>query len=66
MYIKSFQNGNPVIMAYRVTPYSKEESTQAAQEDATTSTTNLELRLGRLETILQKLTEQGGKFDGLL
>lgn len=26
MYIKSFQNGNPVIMAYRVIPYTKEES----------------------------------------
>lgn len=26
MYIKSFQNGNPVIMAYRVTPYTKEEA----------------------------------------
>jgi hypothetical protein len=26
MYIKPFQNGNPVIMAYRVVPYTKEES----------------------------------------
>lgn len=25
MYIKSFQNGSPVIMAYRIAPYSKDE-----------------------------------------
>ena len=28
MYIKSFQNGNPVLMAYKVLPYSKEQSSQ--------------------------------------
>jgi hypothetical protein len=27
MYIKSFQNGNPVIMPYRIVPYSKEDPT---------------------------------------
>ena len=26
MYIKSFQNGNPVIMAYRVLPYTRESN----------------------------------------
>ena len=38
MYIKSFQNGNPVIMAYRISPYTKEEKNDLiektpAQED---------------------------------
>ena len=31
MYIKSFQNGNPVIMAYRIEPYTRsQEKTQTA------------------------------------
>jgi hypothetical protein len=63
MYIKSFQNGNPVIMAYRVTPYTKEETapTQSAPE-----TPNLEERLTKLETLLTNMTNEGGKFNGLL
>lgn len=65
MYIKSFQNGNPVIMAYRVIPYSKEEKVETPNASEPT----LEDRLSRLEQqlslIINKATE-GGKFDGLL
>lgn len=62
MYIKSFQNGNPVIMAYRISPYTKEENnTQAAPAPST-----LEERLTKLETLLTNLTNDGGKFNGLL
>lgn len=65
MYIKSFQNGNPVIMAYRVTPYAREESAPAEQKQAPTPNP-LEERLARLETMLTNLTDNGGKFNGLL
>ena len=62
MYIKSFQNGQPVIMAYSVSPFQKEErraEEQAAHDDLST-------RLASLEKKLEKLTNSGGKFDGLL
>lgn len=63
MYIKSFQGGNPVIMAYKIVPYSKEEETKipAAPEKSP-----LEERLERLEKLLTQSHQSGGKFDGLL
>lgn len=63
MYIKSFQNGNPVIMAYRVTPYTKEE-TASAPPMAPTPT--MEERMAKLEALLTNMTNEGGKFNGLL
>lgn len=64
MYIKSFQGGNPVIMAYKIIPYAADDtkSTPAAPDAPTKST--LEDRLERLEQLLT--TKSGGKFDGLL
>ena len=66
MYIKSFQNGNPVIMAYRVTPYTKEENPQVSTP--TQSVSPLEERIAKLENLLTNLTNtnEGGKFNGLL
>ena len=66
MYIKSFQNGNPVIMAYRVTPYTKEENPQVPTH--TQSVSPLEERIAKLENLLTNLTNtnEGGKFNGLL
>lgn len=64
MYIKSFQNGNPVLMAYRVTPYTKEET--LPEQTNTQSDNSLEERLSRMEKILTNLTADGGKFNGLL
>jgi hypothetical protein len=61
MYIKSFQNGQPVIMAYRVSPFSKEDS--KAEIPQTNST---ESRLATLEQKLDQIINNGGKFDGLL
>jgi hypothetical protein len=61
MYIKSFQNGQPVIMAYSVTPFQKEEKRAEEQVPDDLST-----RLAALEKKLEKLTNSGGKFDGLL
>lgn len=63
MYIKSFQGGNPVIMAYKITPYAADDTkTSSAAVEAETKP-SLEERLGRLE---QLITSKGGKFDGLL
>ena len=59
MYIKSFQNGQPVIMAYRVSPFQKEEG------KTETAPTTYESRLASLEEKLDKILT-GGKFDGLL
>ena len=61
MYIKSFQNGVPIIMPYRVVPYNKEEVTPVVKDTPTT-----EERLDKIEKILLTLTNEGGKFDGLL
>lgn len=68
MYIKSFQNGSPVIMAYRVLPYTKEEPTQINTQTAVTPPTDdMGTRLSKIEAALKNITEtNGGKFDGLL
>ena len=64
MYIKSFQGGNPVIMAYKIIPYAADDTkTTPAASDVPTKST-LEDRLERLEQLLT--TKSGGKFDGLL
>jgi hypothetical protein len=64
MYIKSLQGGNPVIMAYRITPYATDDTkTSAAAVEVETKPT-VEDRLDRLEQLLN--SKQGGKFDGLL
>lgn len=66
MYIKSFQNGNPIIMAYRITPYAKEDETNLPLAAAKVEEKpNIEERLARLEELLTQ-PKSGGKFDGLL
>lgn len=66
MYIKSFQNGNPIIMAYKITPYAKEDEANLPVAAAKVEEKpNIEERLARLEELLTQ-TKSGGKFDGLL
>lgn len=66
MYIKSFQNGNPIIMAYRIMPYTKEdEANLSVAAVKVEEKTNIEERLARLEELLTQ-SKSGGKFDGLL
>lgn len=66
MYIKSFQNGNPIIMAYRITPYAKEDEANLPVAAAKVEEKpNIEERLARLEELLTQ-PKSGGKFDGLL
>lgn len=60
MYIKSFQNGTPIIMAYKVLPYTKEEA------PGTPTSSTIEERLAKLEAALANNTNEGGKFNGLL
>jgi hypothetical protein len=60
MYIKSFQNGTPIIMAYKVLPYTKEES------PSNPASPTIEERLAKLEAALTNNTNEGGKFNGLL
>ena len=75
MYIKSFQNGGPVIMAYRVAPYQKEQSAPSSQTSQSTfaenATSPLEPRVAKLEQLVTDLLKSkeetkpstGGKFD---
>lgn len=66
MYIKSFQNGNPIIMAYKITPYAKEDEANLSVAAAKVEEKpNIEERLARLEELLTQ-PKSGGKFDGLL
>lgn len=63
MYIKSFQNGSPVIMAYRIAPYSKKEE---SMQSAAAPKNELEQRVAALEAALLKNTNNGGSLNGLL
>lgn len=62
MYIKSFQNGQPIIMSYRIVPFQKEEKEAPTQSPSN----DLASRLSAIEEKLNSLTTTGGKFDGLL
>lgn len=68
MYIKSFQSGNPVIMAYKIIPYSNDDDTKiSARAVEVENKPSLEDRLSRIEELLTNPpTKTGGKFDGLL
>lgn len=66
MYIKSFQNGNPIIMAYKIAPYSKEQSTSTPVDTEETTKDPMEDRISRLENLVTNITKDGGKFNGLL
>lgn len=63
MYIKSFQNGAPVIMAYRVSPFQREDKSADTPVPEVASA-DVNSRLNSLEEKIDKLI--GGKFDGLL
>lgn len=71
MYIKSFQNGAPVIMPYRITPYTREENiSSAAATEKAQPAPSIEDRMGAIEKQLasleQLLKSKGDKFDDLL
>lgn len=64
MYIKSFQNGNPIVMAYRVSPFQKNSDQKENVEPKPDK--DIMERLALLEEKINKLTSSGGKFDELL
>lgn len=64
MYIKSFQNGNPIIMAYRIAPFQKQDEQKIVTETSKGDKEILD-RIANLEKQIQDLTN-GGKFNGLL
>lgn len=68
MYIKSFQSGGPVVMAYRVSPFQKETAIpEAVTTQPAQPAEDYNARLSKLEEKIDKLiTSAGGKFDGLL
>lgn len=77
MYIKSFQSGGPVIMAYSIKPYTKDSNEVAATPNLEVTKSNeynveyqktineLQERIYKIEQIVNKNNE-GGKFNGLL
>ena len=50
-------------MAYRIAPYTKEETPVTTQTAAGPTT---EERLAKLESMLNNMSNDGGKFSGLL
>lgn len=64
MYIKSFQNGQPTIMVYRISPFQK-EGKEVDVTPVSLTDNDYNIRLAALEEKIEKLIA-GGKFDGLL
>lgn len=65
MYIKSFQNGQPAIMVYRISPFQKEGKEVPSSTPAAVAANDVEVRLSSLEEKMEKILT-GGKFDGLI
>ena len=65
MYIKSFQNGQPAIMVYRISPFQKESKDVEPTTSAAVAADDVNARLLALEGKINKLID-GGKFDGLI
>ena len=65
MYIKSFQNGQPAIMVYRISPFQKEGKEVPPSTPAAVAANDVEARLTSLEEKMEK-SLTGGKFDGLI
>lgn len=65
MYIKSFQNGQPAIMVYRISPFQKEGKEAPPSTPAAVAANDVEARLTSLEEKMEKILT-GGKFDGLI
>ena len=76
MYIKSFQNGSPIIMSYRISPHNTEKQTASAPEPETTQSKlsddyiekikQIDVLQEKIAKIENSLTQNGGKFDALL
>ena len=65
LYIKSFQNGQPAIMVYRISPFQKESKEVGPPTPTTVAANDVDARLSALEQKIEQLVT-GGKFDGLI
>ena len=65
LYIKSFQNGQPAIMVYRISPFQKESKEAEVPAPTTVAAADVDTRLAALEQKLERIIS-GGKFDGLI
>lgn len=65
LYIKSFQNGQPAIMVYRISPFQKESKEPEISTPVPVAANDVNARLLTLEEKINKLID-GGKFDGLI
>ena len=65
LYIKSFQNGQPAIMVYRISPFQKESKEPEISTSVPVAANDVNARLLTLEEKINKLID-GGKFDGLI
>lgn len=70
MYIKSFQNGNPVIVAYRVAPYSHdtEKNTQSAAAAPSQTETPIlseeqQSKLNKIDELIERITKLETLFN---
>ena len=62
MFLKSLQNGNPILMAYKIVPYTQEQNNQNVVADKTSEEEikNLKNRLDELEKKLSSLKNNSG------
>lgn len=65
LYIKSFQNGQPAIMVYRISPFQKESKEVEPTAPVAVAANDVNTRLSTLEQKIEQLLS-GGKFDGLI
>lgn len=64
LYLKSFQNGSPAIIAYRLSAFESTTSRDPKTEDSLTALIqNFESRLKKLE---ENNTKKGGKLNELI
>jgi len=56
MFLKTLQNGNPILMAYKIVPYSQEQSNNSNNVISKESTEELQTLKNRVEEIEKKLS----------
>ena len=70
MFLKTMQNGNPILMAYKITPYTQEnnsttQGSQTIQQSSSLDLTKLEQKVNDLEQQISELKKikTGGRLN---